>query len=360
MKLSKLNILKAVPVAALLLLFPSILCTVTAADEADIGIVTYVKGTAYLYRTGEKIDLKVDKRICPGDVVETDEKSKVRIIFYDDTINGSHVLGPGSRLVVSELMAAKTDRFTIEGMAHSILKLFRCEESEIEVVTVSRAGPDVHYNIRPVRHHLLFYPRGKVSVKPVCIMWTPVAKATEYKIDIFEDRQFIELVPEWYFYQRTQFVGTYILGGHYRTQNTRVDEDLKWIKPNIIYTIELSAWSGEEKIGKDSVLMYLTDPDLNNSITAAIEDLEKRFSDEEDPTLHLLKGNYFMETKLYSDALCEYQRYLQVVPGSRLALNLLKNARFRLNYIEAEDIYNSAIKNLKEIRMEKRRRRIRE
>ena len=301
MKLSKLNILKAVPVAALLLLFPSILCTVTAADEADIGIVTYVKGTAYLYRAGEKIDLKVDKRICPGDVIETGEKSKVRIIFYDDTINGSHVVGPGSRLAVSELMEAKTDRFSIEGMAHSILKLFRCEESENEVVTASRTG----------RGNLLFYPWSKVYARPSCIMWIPVAEATEYRIIIYENFEQV---------------------GAYRTQNARVDKDLIVFKPEIIYTIELSALRGEKMIRKNTVVTYLTGPDLNDSITAAMEDIEKRFSDEEDPTLHLLKGNYFMEAKLYSDALCEYRRYLQVVPVSRLALNQLGRALSRMNF----------------------------
>ena len=90
---------------ALSVLFGSVFPRVVAAGEA--GLVVRVNGMPTVQRAGKTELLKRGSNVLTGDVIETDAKSKAKILLNDDSVLA---IGPKSRVNVSDFVLGATGR----------------------------------------------------------------------------------------------------------------------------------------------------------------------------------------------------------------------------------------------------------
>lgn len=77
------------------------------ASAATIGWVVGVNGTPKVTRNGHTTDARRGKAIIPTDLIETDENSKVKLLFSDDSIMA---IGPRSSVTIPEFTHEKESR----------------------------------------------------------------------------------------------------------------------------------------------------------------------------------------------------------------------------------------------------------
>jgi hypothetical protein len=87
------------------------------AQEAVIGSVKTVSGSASIIRNGSAIPAKVGDRLHENDTLETGKDGSLGVIFRDDTVLS---LGPDSQIVVNEFVFQP-----LEGELGIVTKMFK-------------------------------------------------------------------------------------------------------------------------------------------------------------------------------------------------------------------------------------------
>ncbi len=90
-----------------ILLFIITLCIPMQAWADNVGDVVSVRGNAFVERKNKNIEAKINLAILEKDSILTGDKSRVKILFRDDSIL---TLGPMSRLVIRQYLYNSKDR----------------------------------------------------------------------------------------------------------------------------------------------------------------------------------------------------------------------------------------------------------
>ena len=92
--------LKIVKLSCLVLMLIGF-CTAAAAEEAFVGVVKSVEGSAIITRNGETITVVTGMEIKPVDIVKTNRRGYVGLVFSDDTRIS---MGPDTEIAIDEYL----------------------------------------------------------------------------------------------------------------------------------------------------------------------------------------------------------------------------------------------------------------
>lgn len=94
-----------------------------ASAQDSVGFVVYLKGAAEIQRGGQKLRAEVKSALQKGDVIRTEKKSIVKILFNDDTI-----------LTVSEKSRFSVDQYLYDAERKQSQSLFKLIMGKLRVV----------------------------------------------------------------------------------------------------------------------------------------------------------------------------------------------------------------------------------
>jgi hypothetical protein len=90
------------------------------AQPAESGLVVRINGAPTVQRGGNRQPLRQGDTIAVGDVIETDQGAKVKILFADDSVLA---IGPKSRVSVDEFLVKPERRMVRLGVALGRFKI---------------------------------------------------------------------------------------------------------------------------------------------------------------------------------------------------------------------------------------------
>ncbi len=282
------------------------------AQEAEIGVVTFVKGEVSLIRDGKAAPLKVDEKISGTDTVEAAPGAKARIVFFSGDAKGMKVVAGGEKFEVARFLSQKPEERSLSSMAADILQAFGKKEEVRETVATTR-------DAKNGRQRLIVFPRGNLAGEIKEIIWRPFPKAKNYSLVI-------------------EYLGdTGKITKTINTAKTCLNKELPEFLPGVLYSLTISASDGKTEIAKDKETFSPPSPtDAGKIFSGTFSEIEKSVGDPEDPTTFLLIGNAFLTAGFFGEASKEFLRYSILSGKTGLATNGIRKALLKMKFLPSE------------------------